>query len=67
LHPFRGLKRQLGFAFRSQARHSSWPNRVCVERHEGALFYGLVLHLLLFPTPPRGDAVTLGYKVQTEP
>ncbi len=25
--------------------------------------YGLIVHLLLLSTPPRGDAVTFGYKV----
>ena len=24
--------------------------------------YGLVIHLQLLPTPPRGDAVTFGYR-----
>ena len=28
--------------------------------------YGLVVHLQLLPTPPRGDAVTFGYRVQTQ-
>ena len=27
--------------------------------------YGLVVHLLLLPTPPRGDAVTIGYRLVT--
>ena len=26
--------------------------------------YGLVVHLPLLPTPPRGDAVTVGYRLQ---
>ena len=25
--------------------------------------YGLIVHLRLLPTPPRGDAVTIGYGV----
>ena len=28
----------------------------------GSLSYGLDIHLQLLPTPPRGDAVTIGYK-----
>ncbi|MCA9417911.1 MAG: hypothetical protein KC917_16655 [Candidatus Omnitrophica bacterium] len=27
--------------------------------------YGLVVHLLLLPTPPRGDAVTVGYRPES--
>ena len=48
--------RQLGFATEEQARHDSRPNRVYLR-------YGLIVHLRLLPTPPRGDAVTLGYEV----
>ncbi|SIN71703.1 hypothetical protein SAMN05444166_0384 [Singulisphaera sp. GP187] len=48
--------RQLGFAIEEQARHDSRPNRVYLR-------YGLIVHLRLLPTPPRGDAVTLGYEV----
>jgi hypothetical protein len=48
--------RQLGFAFRSQARHNGRPNRVHLR-------YGLIVHLRLLPTPPHGDAVTFSYGV----
>ena len=30
-----------------------------------SLSYGLVFHLQLLPTPPRGDAVTIGYRFVT--
>ena len=45
----------LGFAFRSQARQTAWPNRVCLR-------YGRLRRLPLLPTPPHGDAVTFGYR-----
>src|ERR1700681_4354322 len=44
----------LGFAFCQQARRHARPNRV-------RLCCGLVVHLLLLSTSPRGDAVTFGY------
>ena len=55
-----GAVRQLGFAFGVQARHDGRPNRVdwC---------YGLIVHLRLLSTPPRGDAVTIGYGVPEHP
>ena len=40
----------------SQARHNGRPNRVHLR-------YGLIVHLQLLSTPPRGDAVTFGYRV----
>ena len=46
----------MGFAFAEQARHNSRPNRVHLR-------YGLIVHLRLLSTPPRGDAVTFGYEV----
>jgi hypothetical protein len=33
------------------------------SRIEFVKSYGLVFHLLLLSTPPRGDAVTIGYWV----
>ena len=45
----------LGFAFRSQARQSA-------PAESSSLSYGRLLHLLLLPTPPLGDAVTLNYR-----
>jgi hypothetical protein len=51
-----GVVRQLGFATSSQARHNGWPNQVYLR-------YGLIVHLWLLSTPPRGDAVTFGYEV----
>jgi hypothetical protein len=53
--PF-GAMRQLGFAPTQQARRDCRPNRVHLR-------YGLIVHLRLLSTPPRGDAVTFGYKV----
>ena len=57
--PFRAV-RQLGFAIRRQARRDDRPNRVywC---------YGLIVHLRLLSTPPRGDAVTFGYGMPDHP
>jgi len=52
--------RHLGFASHSQARHDGRPNRV-------HFCYGLIVHLRLLSTPPRGDAVTFGYKVPEHP
>jgi hypothetical protein len=57
--PF-GVVRRLGFAFDSQARHDGRPNRVHLR-------YGLIVHLRLLSTPPRGDAVTIGYRVPENP
>jgi hypothetical protein len=54
--PFRGPVRHLGFASQEQARHDSRPNRVDLR-------YGLIVHLRLLSTPPRGDAVTVSYEV----
>ena len=53
---FRGPLRHLGFAIEEQARHDSRPNRVDLR-------YGLIVHLRLLSTPPRGDAVTVSYEV----
>ena len=55
-----GAVRQLGFAIGKRARHDRWPNRV----HWG---YGLIVHLRLLSTPPRGDAVTIGYGMPEHP
>ena len=46
----------LGFAIGWQARHDGRPKRVHLR-------YGLIVHLRLLSTPPRGDAVTFGYGV----
>jgi hypothetical protein len=54
--PFREPVRHWGFAFDRQARHDSRPNRVHWR-------YGLIVHLRLLSTPPRGDAVTVSYGV----
>ena len=43
-----------GFASHSQARQLS--GRIAF------VSYGLIVHLLLLPTPPHGDAVTFGYE-----
>jgi hypothetical protein len=43
-----------GFALHSQARRMR-------QAESSSSSYGLVVHLLLLPTPPRGDAVTVGY------
>jgi hypothetical protein len=53
--PF-GAVRQLGFTSSSQARRNGRPNRVHLR-------YGLIVHLRLLSTPPRGDAVTVSYGV----
>ena len=52
--------RHLGFAIKEQARHDGRPNRVYLR-------YGLIVHLRLLSTPPRGDAVTFGYGVPEYP
>ena len=54
--PCSGAVRYLGFASTQQARHNGRPNRVHLR-------YGLIVHLRLLSTPPRGDAVTFGYGV----
>ncbi len=54
--PFIRAKRHLGFASWLQARHNGRPNRVHLR-------YGLIVHLRLLSTPPRGDAVTVSYEV----
>ena len=48
----------LGFAIALQAR------RACPAESSSSS-YGLVVHLLLLPTPPRGDAVTVGYRPES--
>ena len=52
--------RHLGFAFRSQARHGGRPNRVHLR-------YGLIVHLRMLSTPPRGDAVSISYGMPEHP
>jgi hypothetical protein len=49
----------LGFAASQRARHNERPNRVHSR-------YGLVVLLPLLPTSSFDDAVTFGYKVQTQ-
>jgi len=58
--PSQGAERQLGFAIGEQAHHNGLPNRVHLR-------YGLIVHLRLLSTPPRGDAVTFGYGVPERP
>jgi hypothetical protein len=58
-HPLE-VMRQLGFAISQLARHDGRPNRVHLR-------YGLIVHLRLLPTPPRGDAVTFGCGVPDHP
>jgi hypothetical protein len=36
-----------------------------ISGRNGFVSYGLVVHLLLLPTPPRDDAVTVGYKPES--
>ena len=48
----------LGFAIWQQARRDTRPNRVHFR-------CGLAVRLPLLPTPPRGDAVTFGYKPES--
>jgi hypothetical protein len=50
----------LGFAIGEQAHHDGMPNRVHLR-------YGLIVHLRLLSTPPRGDAVTFGYGMPEHP
>ena len=49
-----------GFTFLQQARRSR-------PAESSSSSYGLVVHLLLLPTPPRGDAVTFGYRPERVP
>jgi hypothetical protein len=49
-----GLRLSCGGSPRHQAESSSSS-------------YGLLIHLQLLPTPPRGDAVTFGYGAETNP
>ncbi len=51
----RNSRKGLGFAIDSQAHRNG-------QAEAGSLYYGLLIHLLLLPTPPRGDAVTIGYR-----
>jgi len=52
--------RQLGFDFWLQSHHNGRPNRVHLR-------CGLIVHLQLLPTLPRGDAVTFGYGMPEHP
>ncbi len=54
--PFNKGRCVLGFAIGLLARHDRRPNRVHLR-------YGLIVHLRLLSTPPRGDAVTFSYEV----
>jgi hypothetical protein len=49
------LKAESGFRHRFAGSPSG-------QAEAGSLDYGLLIHLLLLPTPPRGDAVTFGYR-----
>src|SRR5258708_3497844 len=48
----------ISFAIDRQARYDDWPNRVHLR-------YGPAVHLPMLSTPPRGDAVSVGYRSQT--
>ncbi len=48
----------LDFAFHTQARQLR-------PAESSSLTYGLVVHLLLLSTPPRGDAVAVGYRPES--
>src|SRR5262249_13218595 len=48
----------LGFALRQQARR-------CRPAESSSLSYGWIVHLLLLPTSPRGDAVAVGYRPES--
>ena len=55
-----GLYPGLDFTLNPQARRYARPNRV-------RLSYGLHVRLRLLSTPPRGDAVTFGYRERASP
>ena len=48
----------LGFTFRQQARRRR-------PAESSSLSYGWIVHLLLLPTPPHGDAVAVGYRPES--
>ncbi len=50
------------FATALQARHLSPAESSSVSFLMGKVSYGLVVHLLLLPTPSRDDAVAVGYR-----
>jgi hypothetical protein len=56
--PWAAFALRAGFAIHSQARRTQTPNRV-----HGCL--GLFLRRRLFPTPPRGDAVSFRFTTGT--
>ena len=51
-----------GFATALQARHLSPAESSSVSFLMGKASYGLVVHLLLLPTPSHDDAVAVGYR-----
>ena len=51
-----------GFATALQARHLAPAESSSVSFLMGKASYGLVVHLLLLPTPSRDDAVAVGYR-----
>ena len=55
-----GLYPDLDFTLNPQARRYARPNRVRPS-------YGLHVRLRLLSTPPRGDAVTFGYRERASP
>ena len=57
LHEARGAVFKGAF----RLRHSLAGSSCTYSRIEFVKSYGLVFHLLLLSTPPRGDAVTIGY------
>src|SRR5262245_14860425 len=54
----------IGASFGFRLYLAGSPRRQAESR---SLSCGRVVHLLLLPTSPHGDAVTFGYEVQTEP
>ena len=64
-----GLPDHISVAVLDQGQCVNWaspvPSRLAttVGRIEFHLRYGLIVHLQLLSTPPRGDAVTFGYRV----
>ena len=48
----------LGFTLRQQARRRR-------PAESSSLSYGWIVHLLLLPTPPHGDAVAFGYRPES--
>jgi hypothetical protein len=56
-----------GFAQRSQARRTAWPNRVHFASLRASLRYGPLVHLRQLSTPCCHDAVAFGHRRVNEP